>query len=243
VSRRVDDNEPNSPAKKPKKRLIRRWLFRLAMLVLVLILIPVILIPAYRVIDPPISSVMVVKWIGGAPVNRTWAELDRISPHLPRSVLVAEDGRFCAHGGVDFTEMRKVFDRADSGGQLRGASTITMQTVKNLFLWPQRSWLRKALEIPLALYADAVWSKRRTMELYLNIAEWDHGIYGAQAAAMHHFGVPASRLSAARAARLAAVLPDPIGRNPVKPSRRIGRLARLYAARAARSGAYIECLR
>ncbi len=241
-SSRADNSGADSLPEPRKSGIVRRWLIRLSLCIAILVLIPIVLVPVYIVVDPPVSAVMIIKRLGGAPMTRQWVGMDAISPHLARSVLVAEDGRFCAHNGVDFTEMRKVFDRAAAGSRLRGASTITMQSVKNLFLWPQRSWLRKALEFPLALYADALWTKRRTMEIYLNVAEWDFGVYGAQAAARHHFGVPAARLTAAQAARLAAVLPDPRNREPARPSRHTGRLARLYAARAARSGAYIACL-
>ena len=241
-SRRTDSADTESPRKTRLAGRVRRLLIRLGAVVFVVVLIPVALVPAYRYVDPPLTSVMVIRWLGGAAIDRQWRDLDAISPHLARSVLVAEDARFCAHRGVDLAEMRKAIDDAADGGRLRGASTITMQTVKNLFLWPQRSWLRKAVELPLALYADFIWPKRRTMEIYLNIVEWDAGIYGAEAAARHHFNVPAAQLTAAQAARLAAVLPDPRGRDPTASTGQVSRLAGVYAARAARSGAYIDCL-
>ena len=134
-----------------------------------------------------------------------------------RAVIASEDARFCAHHGIDLVELQNALD--DEDGRFRGASTITMQAVKNLFLWTGRDWVRKALEAPLALYADLVLSKRRIMEIYLNVVEWDTGIYGAEAASQHYFGVPAAKLSAAQAARLAAILPSPETRDAGNPGR------------------------
>ena len=130
--------------------------------------------------------------------------------------MVSEDGQFCAHHGVDWGELDKVLD--DSDGPSRGASTIAMQTVRNLFLWTSPIYVRKALEIPIALYADLIWTKRRMMEIYLNIAEWGPNIFGIEAAAQHYFGRSAKDLTANQAALLAVTLPNPTGRNPAKPS-------------------------
>ena len=128
-----------------------------------------------------------------------------------RAVITSEDQRFCLHHGIDWVEVQNALD--DEDGRFRGASTITMQTMKNLFLWTGRSWIRKALEAPLALYAELFLSKRRIMEIYLNIVEWDEGVYGAGAAAQHYFHVPASQLGARQSALLAAVLPSPATRD------------------------------
>ncbi len=155
---------------------------------------------------------------------------------------MSEDGQYCQHNGVDWQALNTVIDDAIDGEKTRGASTITMQTVKNLFLWNSRSFIRKGLEIPLALYVDAIWSKRRQMEIYLNIAEWGPGIYGIEAAAQYHFKRPASRLNRAQSALLAVTLPNPELRNPQKPSRRMKVLARINRARAQVSGAYVRCL-
>ncbi len=226
-------------ARRRSSRLARA-LRRGAVAVLVLLVLPYAILPLYASVNPPISAVMVWKLFGGVPMTRSWVDLDRISPHLVRAVLVSEDARFCTHSGIDWVEVQSVLD--DGDGRLRGASTITMQTVKNLFLWSGRNWIRKGLEVPLALYADLVLSKRRIMELYLNVAEWDTGVYGAEAAAMHYFGVPAARLSAAQAARLAAVLPAPEARHAANPGPVTARIAQRIAARAARSGAYVGCV-
>ena len=165
---------------------------------------------------------------------------DEISPVLVASVVMSEDGKFCEHHGVDWGELGKVLD--DSDGPSRGASTIAMQTVKNLFLWTSRSYVRKAFEMPLALYADLVWSKRRTMEIYLNVVEWGPGVFGAEAAARHYFRRSAKQLSLRQAALLAASLPNPLARDPGRPSRALQAAARRVAARAEQAGDYIDCL-
>lgn len=220
------------------KRAVRKFLLFL----FVVSALPVALIPLYAVIDPPVTTVMVLKRLGGAPIDMSWRPIEDISPQLVRAVMMGEDARFCAHGGVDWIEMKAALARAEDGGRLRGASTITMQTVKNLFLWNGRSWIRKGLELPLALYADLVLGKRRIMEIYLNIVEWDTGVYGAEAASRNHFGVSARQLSAAQSARLAAILPAPEARDPARPGRRTRELAATIAARAARSGGYVDCV-
>ncbi|RVM63214.1 monofunctional biosynthetic peptidoglycan transglycosylase, partial [Sinorhizobium meliloti] len=141
-----------------------------------------------------------------------------------------------------WAQMRGVVEDALDGEQTRGASTIPMQTVKNLFLWNGRSFVRKAMELPLAIAADFAWSKRRLMEIYLNVAEWGEGIYGIEAAARHHFGVSAAKLSRRQAALLAVSLPNPIDRTAGKPGRGLRRLAAVIERRAGRSGGYSTCL-
>ena len=143
---------------------------------------------------------MLARWLLDDPVERQYVSLDRISPSLCTAVLVSEDARFCQHDGVDWDALREVMDKAKPGGPSRGASTIPMQTAKNLFLWPSRSYVRKIIEIPLALLLDLAWSKRRILEVYLNIAEWGDGIFGAEAAARHYFHKSADRLDAREAA-------------------------------------------
>ena len=221
---------------------LRRLAGRILLIALLLLLVPFLLLPLYRFVDPPITTVMALKRLGGAGIEKEWKALPDISPHLVRSVLMSEDARYCSHGGIDWVEFRKALEAADGGGRVRGASTITMQVVKNLFLTTSRSYLRKALEIPLAVYADVVLGKRRTMEIYLNIAEWGPGIYGAEAAAQHHFGTTAKRLNATQAARLAAALPAPLSRDPANPSRGVRNIAGTIAARAARAGPYDDCV-
>jgi len=189
----------------------------------------------------PVSTLMLKDGILGRDYQRQWVEIENISSHLVNAVMMAEDGRFCSHYGVDWRALRSEVMR--DGGPARGASTISMQTVKNLFLWHGRAYLRKGLEIPLALVADIMLSKKRMMEIYLNIAEWGPGIYGIEAAAQFYFKRKAANLTPRQAALLAVALPNPHSRNPTKPSAALERLARLVQNRAARSGAYIGCLK
>ena len=207
---------------------------------LLLAALPLALLPLYAVVDPPVGTVMLWKRFGGAPIVKRWADLQDISPHLVRAVLTSEDARFCSHQGIDFVELQNALE--DEDGRFRGASTVTMQTVKNLFLWTGRDWLRKAIEAPLALYADLVLPKRRIMEIYLNIVEWDTGVYGAAAASEHYFGVPPAMLSATQSARLAAILPSPETRDAANPGPGTRRIANRIAARARQSGAYVTCV-
>ncbi|MCA0423628.1 MAG: transglycosylase domain-containing protein, partial [Proteobacteria bacterium] len=163
-----------------------------------MLLVPLVIIAAlaliWRVL-PPISTLMVWQTITGGTVRRTYVPLERISPRLVAAVINAEDARFCHHIGVDWHELGKVLET--DGGPRRGASTLTMQTAKNLFLWQSPlTYLRKGLEIPLALGLDLTWPKRRVIEVYLNVAEWGDGIFGAEAAARAHFGKSAAELSA-----------------------------------------------
>lgn len=216
-------------------------LVRAAKIAFVLALIPVLLVPAYLVLRP-VSTLMLADLAMLRGYDRRWVSFEEISPHLVQSVVMSEDGRFCEHGGVDWDALFAVLEQADEDGPSRGASTISMQTAKNLFLWNGRSYLRKAMEIPLALYADLVWPKRRMIEIYLNVAEWGPGLYGAEAAAQTYFGKPAAKLSRREAALMAAALPNPLARNPAKPTRRQANLARIVERRAAQSGAYVTCL-
>jgi monofunctional biosynthetic peptidoglycan transglycosylase len=166
-----------------------------------------------------------------------------MAPALPRAVISAEDGSFCTHHGIDWRGLREAFEEADSFGEMRGGSTITQQVAKNLFLWQGRSYLRKALELPLAAWIDLVLPKRRVLEIYLNIAEWGpNGEFGAEAGAQRAFGKSARQLTAREAALLAAVLPSPRQRSAGKPSVGVRRLAALYEVRAARFGAHASCL-
>jgi len=168
----------------------------------------------------------------------------KTSPSLALAVIVAEDGRFCTHHGIDFTEIREAIVDADDLSEARGGSTITQQVAKNLFLWPGRSWLRKALEFPLALWIDLVLSKRRILEIYLNVAEWGpNGQFGVEAGSRYAFGKSARDLSRYQAALLAAVLPNPVARNAHAPGPGLRRLAGLYVGRSARASGEAGCLR
>jgi monofunctional biosynthetic peptidoglycan transglycosylase len=205
-------------------------------LIALLLLIPLTLVVLYRFV-PPVSTLMLLRWVTFQPVSRTFVPLGAIAPALPRAVIASEDARFCRHAGVDWDALREVIEEADEDGPSRGASTIAMQTARNVFLWQGRSYVRKALEIPLALAIDVTWSKRRVMEVYLNIAEWGDGIFGAEAAARHYFGKGAGALTAREAALLAAILPNPLRRSAKRPSGLVTRKAAIILARTSPAGA------
>ena len=196
------------------------------------LLLPYLVAPLYRA-GHPVSTLMVWHWLRGASVTRQCVDFSAISPFLPRSVVAAEDAKFCSHHGIDWGALREVIDDAEDGAVTRGGSTITQQVAKNLFLWPGRSVVRKALEFPLALWIDLVLPKQRILEIYLNIAELGpSGQFGAQAGSAFAFGRPASALSLRDAALLAAILPNPVKRSARNPGPGVRRLAGTYMARA-----------
>ncbi|MGI9350117.1 MAG: transglycosylase domain-containing protein [Rhizobiaceae bacterium] len=206
-------------------------------------LLPAILLLIYRIeAVHPVSTLMIRDGMAGPGAKREWIDFEDISPVLYQSVMMSEDGRFCFHNGIDWNALNQVIDDAIDGERTRGASTVTMQLVKNLFLWPNRSFVRKGLEIPYALMAEAILGKQRIMEIYLNIAEWDEGVFGIQSASRRYFNRSARKLGPRHSALLAVTLPNPRGRNPAKPSRRMNALAGTIRARARASGAYIGCL-
>ncbi len=192
-------------------RFIRRWFFRLALTALVLAALGVVL---FSVVNPPTTLYMAAEKARHGRLSHEWVAFDEIAPVMARAVVAAEDANYCNHWGFDMAAIRQVI----AAGERRGASTISQQVVKNVYLWPDRSWLRKALEALLTPAVELVWSKQRVLEVYLNVAEFDTAVFGVEAAAQHHFGVPASALSARQAARLAAVLPDPKGRSATLPT-------------------------
>lgn len=235
----------NTPSRYGRVRLLfaNRFLRFGARLAAFVLMLPLLLTLIYAIpVIKPVSTLMLGRTILGKPVERTWVNLDDIAPVLPQSVIMSEDGQFCFHRGVDWGELNAVIDDALDGEKTRGASTLPMQVAKNLFLWPHRSFIRKVFEIPYALFADLVWSKRRMMEIYLNMAEWDEGIFGVEAASQHYFKRPASRLTRSQAALLTVTLPNPAKRNPAKPSSALTKLAKLIERRASQSGAYVKCL-
>lgn len=243
----VEAEKRADPRRKTSRRrgrsLLRCWLRRLVAVFLVLILLPFGLTFLYRAPSVhPVSTLMLADLATFRGYDRRWTPLEEMGSAVVHAAMMSEDGQFCFHHGVDLGEFRAVVSDLLSGERPRGASTIPMQTVKNLFLWSSRSYIRKALELPLAVYFDAVVPKRRIMEIYLNIVEWGPGIYGAEAAAQHYFGRPAKSLSRRQAALLAVTLPNPHVRNPAKPSPGLNRLASIIETRARRAGAYVGCL-
>ncbi len=220
-----------APAKKPKKakskvqarfsplRWLLKWLFRAGLAVTAFVVLAVVF---YSVINPPTTPYILSesRRLGG--VDKTWVPIEEISPRMVRSVVAAEDANFCKHWGFDIEAIRTAITQG--GG--RGASTITQQVVKNVYLWHGRSWPRKALEAVMTPLVEIFWSKRRILEVYLNVAEFDEGVFGVEAASRHYFGVGPEALSAVQAARLAAVLPNPKGRSASRPSAQIRKRTR-----------------
>lgn len=181
----------------------------------------VVITLAYSLINPPTTLYIAAEKSRLGEVSRQWADIEDIAPAMRRAVVAAEDANFCSHWGFDMAAIRQVI--AEGGD--RGASTITQQVVKNVYLWPARSWPRKAIEALITPIVELIWRKRRILEVYLNVAEFDEGVFGVEAAAQHYFGVSAANLSAQQAARLAAVLPDPKGRSASAPSQFVRRRA------------------
>lgn len=183
-------------------------------LLLILALIPIGGVVLHRFVPPLFTILMVQQAAAGQGMDYRWRSLDHISPRLVEAVIAAEDARFCQHHGFDVEAIQKAMEaneRAEQRGsdKRRGASTISQQTAKNVFLWPSRDWVRKGIEVGYTGLIEAVWGKRRIMEMYLNVAEWAPGVYGAEAASRHWFDKSAENLTAREAARLAAILPSP----------------------------------
>lgn len=193
--------------------LVRRALRLAARIVLGIAAVYAVLILLFAVVPPPINVYQVQERLRHGPLERDWVAWDDIAPVMARSVVAAEDANFCLHWGFDMAAIRAALE----DGANRGASTISQQVVKNVFLWHGRNWLRKAMEGALTPAVELVWTKRRILHVYLNVAEFGTGVFGVQAAAQHHFGVDARDLTPRQAARLAAILPDPKNRNPARP--------------------------
>jgi monofunctional glycosyltransferase len=190
-------------------RRIGRWVLRL---LLVAAAVAVCLVLLFRWVNPPTTWLMLSEWVRLGHIERDWVPLGWMSDHVPLSAAAAEDANFCRHVGFDLDGIRAAL--SDSS-RLRGGSTISQQVAKNVFLWPGRTWTRKGLEAGMTVLLEALWSKRRIMEVYLNVAEFDAGVFGVQAAAQHYWGLDASDLGPLRSGRLMAVLPAPRSRSPV----------------------------
>ena len=232
-------------SRKSRRAAIRSWGWRVLVVLVVLAIVPLVLtilyIPSFV---HPVSTLMVKDLATFSGYDRRWVSLDDVAPALAASVIMSEDNQFCFHQGVDWAELNAVIDDALSGEPTRGASTITMQTVKNLYLWhrPLGS-VRKVAEVPLATYFDMAMTKKRILEIYLNIAEWGPNVYGIEAASQYHFGKSAKALTGRQAALLAVTLPNPIDRDPAKPSPGVRRLASIIQKRAAQAANHVRCLK
>ncbi len=206
-----------------------------------LLLVFVGLVALYSVV-PPVSTLMLARTVAGKTYERDTVSFRNISPAAIAAVIASEDATFCLNDGVDWGALHKVLGSVGEHGPSRGASTITMQTAKNLFLWPGRSVVRKGIEVGMALALAKAWSKERTLEIYLNIAEWGDGLYGIEAAARRYFHKSASELNAREATLLATALPDPIRRNPAHPTALHRRLAAGVEAKVSEGSESFNCL-
>jgi monofunctional glycosyltransferase len=214
------------------RRRRRSWLRRILLLAVgVIFILPVLLIVLFRFVPPPITPLMLDTWISNGTISQSWVPLSAISRNLVRAVIASEDTKFCSHYGFDWDAIDSAIARNASGRNLRGASTISQQTAKNLFLLPDRTWMRKGAEAYLTVLLEALWPKPRIIETYLNIIEWGPGRFGAQAASEADFRKPAAKLSVIEAARLAAVLPNPKEYSAAKPGPYVTRQAEVVAAR------------
>ncbi|AXT27652.1 monofunctional biosynthetic peptidoglycan transglycosylase [Ruegeria sp. AD91A] len=207
-----------SRKKVPVARQVRRWVARVAMAVVCLV---VALVLIYSVVNPPVTHTIWSEWRRLGKVEREWVPIEDMAPIMARSVVAAEDANFCLHWGFDVEAIR---DALEDGGS-RGASTITQQVVKNVFLWQGRSWVRKALETSITPVVEIFWSKQRILEVYLNVAETGNGVFGVEAAAQRYFNTSASKLTSVQAARIAAILPSPRNRSVTDPTARTRRRA------------------
>ncbi|WP_339108520.1 monofunctional biosynthetic peptidoglycan transglycosylase [Thioclava sp. GXIMD4216] len=217
-------SKPSKPAPKrpalydPALAWLRKHVLRAVLVLLAAVLAIVVL---YKFINPPTTITMISEGRRLGGVDHEWTSMDDIAPVVARSVVAAEDANFCRHWGFDMGAIRKVIDEGSS----RGASTISQQTAKNVFLWQGRSWPRKALEAALTPAIEFIWNKRRILEVYLNVAEFDEGVFGINAAAFRYFRTTPDKLTARQAALLAAVLPNPKERNAARPSAFVSRRA------------------
>jgi monofunctional biosynthetic peptidoglycan transglycosylase len=197
-----------------------------------LIVGPIAVVALYRIVPPPITWLMVQRAFEGKGFDRRWVPLREISPQLVRSVIASEDSGFCDHHGFDFNAIEKALHHNAVSEKIRGGSTISQQTAKNIFLWPHRDWVRKGLETEFTVLIEVIWGKPRIMEVYLNSIEWGPGVYGAEAAAQHNFRTSAARLAPAQAARLAAIIPKPLSWRAAAPGPYIRRRSGTIVARA-----------
>jgi monofunctional biosynthetic peptidoglycan transglycosylase len=214
------------------RQLVKTALGKAAKWLLILLCLSIVPVLVLRWVPVPGSMMMVERWVqartDGRPLKlqQQWKAYREIPDHMKMAVIAAEDQNFARHQGFDIAAIRAAIAHNRRGGSLRGASTISQQTAKNVFLWSGRSWLRKGLESWYTLWIELLWPKQRILEVYLNVAEWDDGVFGVEAAAQHHFGLGASYLSARQAATLAAVLPNPRNWSAAQPSAQVQRRAR-----------------
>ena len=234
----------NSRRRSPPRSFPRRIVGWIVRGVLGFVLLSLLWVLLYRFVPPPVTITMLGDMAGGRSVTKDWMPLSRMDPDMARAAIAAEDGNFCRHHGFDFAAIQKALAGNEAGRHYRGGSTISQQTAKNAFLWQGRSWARKGLEAWFTLLIEAMWGKRRIMEVYLNVAETGLGTYGANAGAMRYFHHDASRLSAVEAARIAAILPLPRKRAAIDPHGFVRRYGDRIARRLGgiRGGGFDRCV-
>ena len=227
-------------SRKPKRRRGRPVL----VVLLLLALLPFVGVLVHALVPPPMTILMAQQAIKGQGLDYRWRPLNQISPRLVEAAIASEDSRFCSHPGFDMEAIEQALEANRSGGRVRGGSTISQQTAKNVFLWPGRDWIRKGIEAGYTVLIETVWSKRRIMEVYRNVAEWAPGVYGAEAAARHWFDKSAADLTPREAARLAAILPSPRRYNASSPGPYVRRRAARVqaAARVVRNEGLAACV-
>lgn len=202
------------------KKLIKPLLF----VVVSFVLISILVVLPFRWVNPPLTMVMIDRWWqapAGYQTKQNWLSWQDIPPQAAMSVVTSEDQRFPHHNGFDLTEIKNALKAKWQGKKLRGASTISQQVARNVYLWTGRSWFRKSLEVWFTGLIELLWGKQRILEIYLNIAEWGDGIFGIEAASLHYFAKPLHTLTPMQMALLASVLPNPIRYNPANPTRYI----------------------
>ncbi|WP_066681487.1 monofunctional biosynthetic peptidoglycan transglycosylase [Caulobacter sp. CCH9-E1] len=205
-------------------RSLRRLLRNIALaLFIILVAGPIVAVILFRFVPPPITPLMVIRAVEGKGLDHRWRPIDEVAPALPRALIAAEDARFCEHHGFDFDALQKAYANNEAGKKIRGGSTISQQTAKNVFLWPGRSYVRKGLEAWFTVLIEVGWGKKRIMEVYLNSIEFGPGIYGAESASRRYFGVGADKLTQAQASRLAAILPSPLKWRVIKPGKYVAK--------------------
>ena len=242
----VERLNANAPLvrKKPPFRFGRFLWNALKLIVLAVVVLPVLTVAIYRFAPPPGTILMLQGVIAGRGMDYRWTPLDQMSPGLVSAAIAAEDGKFCEHHGFDFNAIQKAMENNDEGRKLKGGSTISQQTAKNVFLWPHRDWVRKGAETWFTVLIETFWGKKRIMEMYLNVAEMGPGIYGAQAAAHRYFNTDAAHLTGSQSARLISVLPSPIRYKAAAPGPYVARRAAHVGAAAheVRRDGYANCV-
>ncbi len=199
-------------------RKLRGWLRVILKFSLGLIFICILVVAVFRIINPPITYYIASEWIRIGEMKRDWTPIEDFQPYVARAIVAAEDANFCQHSGFDYAAIKLALN---GKGRLRGASTISQQTAKNVFLWQGRTWVRKGLEVGFTVLIELLWPKQRIVEIYLNVAEFDEGVFGVAAAGRHYFGVEPDKITRLQAARLAAVLPNPKNRSASRPKKGI----------------------